>query len=95
MDSDLEHEFSPNSPPRGHYSDLGSKGVQKGSKSAKRLAKHVKTAQNGAQRVPKSYENPLKTGNDNATIYKSSPLFVCSLLLAGCQMLAIRPPFGP
>ena len=45
MDSDLDHEFSPNSPPRGHYSDLGPKGAQKELKGAKRVPKDPKTAQ--------------------------------------------------
>ena len=57
MDSDLDHEFSPNSPPRGHYSDLGPKGAQKEPKGDKRVPKDLKIVQNGAKRVPKSYEN--------------------------------------
>ena len=48
MDSVLDHEFSPNSPPRGHYSDLGPKGAQKEPKGAKRVPKDLKTAQKGA-----------------------------------------------
>ena len=58
MDSDLDHEFSPNSPPRGYYSDLGPKGAQKEPKGAKRLPNDPKTAQQGPKRVPKSYETP-------------------------------------
>ena len=57
MDSDLDHEFSPNSPPRGHYSDLGPKGAQKEPKGAKRVPKDLTTAQKEAKRVPKSWEN--------------------------------------
>ena len=54
MDSDLDHEFSPNSPPRGHYSDLGPKGAQKEPKGDNRVPKDLKPVQNGAKRVPKS-----------------------------------------
>ena len=57
MDSVLDHEFSPNSPPRGHYSDLGPKGAQKEPKGDKRVPRDPKTVQNGAKRVPKSWEN--------------------------------------
>ena len=57
MDSDLDHEFSPNSPPRGHYSDLGPKGAQKEPKGAKRVPKDLKTAQKGPKRIAKSCEN--------------------------------------
>ena len=46
MDSDLDHEFSPNSPPRGHYSDLGPKGAQKEPKGDKRVPKDLKMIQN-------------------------------------------------
>ena len=46
MDSDLDHEFSPNSPPRGHYSDLGPKGAQKEPKGDKRAPKDLKIVQN-------------------------------------------------
>ena len=57
MDSDLEHEFSPNSPPRGHCSDLGPKGAKKEPKGAKRVPKDTKRRQKGANMIPKSYEN--------------------------------------
>ena len=58
MDSDLDHEFSPNSPPRGHYSDLGPKGAQKQPKGVKRLPTDLKTTQKAAKRASKSYEMP-------------------------------------
>ena len=54
MDYVLDHEFSPNSPPRGHYSDLGRKGAQNEPKGAKRVPKDLTTAQKEAKRVPKS-----------------------------------------
>ena len=57
MGSDLDHEFSPNSPPRGLCSDLGPKGGKKEPKGAKRVPKDTKRHQKGAKRVPKSYEN--------------------------------------
>ena len=60
MNSDLDHEFSPNSPPRGHYSDLGPKGAQKEPKGAKRVPKDPKTAQKGAKRVPKRCQKGAK-----------------------------------
>ena len=60
MDSDLDHEFSPNSPPRGHYSDLGPKGAQKEPKGAKRVPEDPKTAQKGAKRVPKRCQKGAK-----------------------------------
>ena len=41
MDSDLDDEFSPKFPPRGHYSDLGPKGAQKEPKGAKRVLKDI------------------------------------------------------
>ena len=56
MDSDLDHEFSPNSPPRGHYSDLGPKGAQKEPKGAKRLLKDSKSS----QKIPKGYQTHVK-----------------------------------
>ena len=57
MDSDLDHEFSPNSPPRGLCSDLGPKGGKKEPKGAKRVPKDTKRRQKGAKMIPKSYEN--------------------------------------
>ena len=60
MNSDLDHEFSPNSPPRGHYSDLGPKGAQKEPKGAKRVPKDPKTAQKGTKRVPKRCQKGAK-----------------------------------
>ena len=60
MNSDLEHQFSPNSPPRGHFSDLGPKGAQKEPKGAKRVPKDPKTAQKGAKRVPKRCQKGAK-----------------------------------
>ena len=57
MDSDLDHEFSPNSPPRGLCSDLGPKGAQKERKGAKKMLKDTKRGQKGAKRIPKSCEN--------------------------------------
>ena len=60
MDSVLDHEFSPNSPPRGHYSDLGPKGAQKEPKGAKRVPKDPKTSQKGAKRVPKRCQKGAK-----------------------------------
>ena len=56
MDSDLDHEFSPNSPPRGLCSDLGPKGGKKEPKGAKRMPKDTKRRQKGAKIIPKSYE---------------------------------------
>ena len=50
----MKHEFSPNSPPRGHYSDLGTKGAQKEPKGEKRVPKDPKTAQKEAKREPKN-----------------------------------------
>ena len=55
--SDLDHEFAPNSPPRGHDSNLGTKGARKEPKGAKRLPKDSKSSQKGAKRIPKSCEN--------------------------------------
>ena len=57
MSSDFDHEFSPNSPPRGHCSNLGPKGTKKEPKGAKRVLKDTKRIQKGAKRIPKSYEN--------------------------------------
>ena len=57
MGSDLDHEFSPNSPPRGLCSDLGPKGGKKEPKGAKRVPKDTKRRQKGAKMIPKSYEN--------------------------------------
>ena len=45
MGSDLDHEFSPNSPPRGLCSDLGPKGAKKEPKGAKRHQKASKGSQ--------------------------------------------------
>ena len=70
MDSDLDHEFSPNSPPRGHYSDLGPKGAQKESKGAKRVPKDLKMIQNGAKRVPKSWDNLWNNVQNTLTLNK-------------------------
>ena len=53
MGSDLDHEFSPNSPPRGLCSDLGPKGGKKEPKDAKRVPKDTKRHQKGAKRLPK------------------------------------------
>ena len=60
MDSDLDHEFSPNSPPRGLCSDLGPKGGKKEPKGAKRVPKDPKTAQKGAKRLPKRCQKGAK-----------------------------------
>ena len=60
MDSDLDHEFSPNSPPRSHYSDLGPKGAQKEPKGAERVPKASKTAKKAAKRVPKRCQKGAK-----------------------------------
>ena len=57
MDSDLDHEFSPNSPPRGLCSDLGPKGGKKEPKGDKRVPKDTKRRQKGAKMIPKSYED--------------------------------------
>ena len=57
MGSDLDHEFSPNSPPRGLCSDLGPKGAQKEPKGAKRVLKDTKRGQMEAKRVQKSHEH--------------------------------------
>ena len=60
MDSVLDHEFSPNSPPRGHYSDLGPKGAQKEPKGTKREPEGAKKRQKGPQRLPKKLQNGAK-----------------------------------
>ena len=57
MDSVLDHEFSPNSPPRGHYSDLGPKGAQKEPKGTKREPEGTKKR----QKIPKGYQKSFKT----------------------------------
>ena len=57
ISSDLDHEFSLNSPPRGLCSDLGPKGGKKEPKDAKRVPKDTKRRQNGANRTPKSCQN--------------------------------------
>ena len=57
MDSDLDHEFSPNSPPRGHCSNLGSKGTKKEPKGATRVLKDTKRDQKEAKIIPTSCEN--------------------------------------
>ena len=55
--SDLNHEFSRNSPPRGLCSDLGPKGGKKEPKDAKRVPKHTNRDQQLAKRIPKSCEH--------------------------------------
>ena len=57
MGSDLDHEFSPNSPPRGLCSDLGPKGGKKEPKGAKSVPKDTERRQKEAKMIPKSYEN--------------------------------------
>ena len=57
MDSVLDHEFSPNSPPRGHYSDLGPKGAQKEPKGTKRESEGIKKRQKRPQRILKKPQN--------------------------------------
>ena len=57
MGSDLDHEFSPNSPPRGHCSDLEPKGAKKEPKGARRVPKDTKRRQKVAKMIPKSCEN--------------------------------------
>ena len=57
MGSDLDHEFSPNSFPRGNFSNLGPKGEKKEPKDAKRVPKDTKRRQKGAKRIPNSCEN--------------------------------------
>ena len=57
MNSDLDHEFSPNSPPRGLCSDLGPKGGKNEPNDGKRVPKDTKRRQKGAKMIPKSYEN--------------------------------------
>ena len=57
MGSDLDHEFSPNSPPRGLCSDLGPKGGKKEPKDAKRVPKDTKRRQKLAKMIPKSCQN--------------------------------------
>ena len=61
MDSDLDHEFSPNSPPRNHYSDLGPKGAQKEPKGAKRSQNGPKRSQKGTKKVPKGSQRDMKS----------------------------------
>ena len=56
MTSDLDHEFSPNSPPRGLCSDLGPKGSKKEPKGAKRVPKDTKRF----ERESKGYQNHVK-----------------------------------
>ena len=53
MKSDLEPEFSPNSFPRRHFSDLGPKGAKRGPKGAKREPKGTKRSPKRRQRAPK------------------------------------------
>ena len=60
MESVLDHEFSRNSPPRNHYSDLGPKGAQKEPKNTKREAEGAKKRQKGPQRIPKKLQNGAK-----------------------------------
>ena len=74
MGSDLDHEFSPNSPPRGLCSDLGPKGGKKEPKDAKRMPKDTKRRQKGTKRIQNSYEKKKTSRNDTETIYKSSSL---------------------
>ena len=57
MNSDLDHEFSPNSPPRGLCSDLGPKGGKKKPKGTKRVPKDTKRRQKEAKMIPTSCEN--------------------------------------
>ena len=54
MASDLDHEFPPNSPPRGLCSDLGPKGAKKEPKNAKRVPKDTKKASKESQKDTKS-----------------------------------------
>ena len=61
MSSDLDHEFSPNSPPRGLCSDLGPKGGKKEPQGAKR--RHQKTSkgsQNDTKIIWKSIKKDSK-----------------------------------
>ena len=60
MDSVLDHEFSPNFPPRGHYSNLEPKGAQKEPKGTKREPEGAKKRQKGPQRIPKKLQNGAK-----------------------------------
>ena len=53
MRSDLDPEFSPNSFPRRHFSDLGPKGAKRGPKGAKREPKGTKRSPKRRQRAPK------------------------------------------
>ena len=57
MSSDLDHEFSPNSPPRDHSCNLGPNGARKEPKGAKRLPNDTKRNQKRAKRIPKSCVN--------------------------------------
>ena len=54
MESDLDYEFSPNLPPRGHYSDLGSNGAQKELKGAKNVSKDLQTDEKDLKKDSKS-----------------------------------------
>ena len=45
MSSDLDHEFSPNLPPRGHFPNLEPKGAKRGPKGTKREPKGAKSCQ--------------------------------------------------
>ena len=94
MDSDLDHEFSPNSPPRGHYSDLGPKGAKRGPKGAKREPKGTKGTQKrdkrhqkGANREPKLYQN-------SKNIYKKkiSSDADCLMFSVGCLLAVVTLP---
>ena len=60
MGSDLDHEFSPNSPPRGLCSDLGSKGGKKEPKDAKRVPKDTQRLQKEAKIRRPSVERLLE-----------------------------------
>ena len=56
MKSDLDQEFSPNSPPRGHFSNL----VPKGAKRSPRVPKGCQKALKGLKTEPKGYQNHMK-----------------------------------
>ena len=64
MTSDLHPEFSPNSFPRRHFSDLGPKGAKRGPKGAKREPK-------GTKRNPKRNKEHKKNTKNYTKLYET------------------------
>ena len=87
MDSVLDHEFSPNSPPRGHYSDLGPKGAQKEPKGTKREPEGAKKRQKGTKKAPKRSQKGMKIITKIIKIKIQIVLTVWCFLLVVCLKL--------